>query len=193
MASKVTKFIKKVEPTKTNLTIAFIVSYIFLLLGGTLFVKNALKQDTDQITKKTKEIAGIEEKPIRVNLSIDYGDARKKEKVFYERLKNTQAVLDYLDDLRLDDQLSYEKVAYTYGTEIDDIDGVSADENHKWKVYFKADENNVQDQIKNVDPSDREIEILNKSINEFTDITFDINSLKLVNESEIRFVYEKIE
>ena len=59
----------------------------------------------------------------------------KEFKKFRKRLNNADSLIDFMNDLRQEGLFMYERTAYTYGMELDQVSGISAPEGYKWKIY----------------------------------------------------------
>lgn len=114
--------------TQKNLAIA----YIFLLVLGFIYIGTVLSTDTIDVSeeKEEKQVEDISE--ARMDLQINDG---KTIKSYSERLTNDETVLNFIEYLRQTDQITYEKTAYVYGTELVMVNGVRSDENTIWNVY----------------------------------------------------------
>ncbi|MFC1700425.1 hypothetical protein ACFLZ4_02155 [Patescibacteria group bacterium] len=105
--------------------------YVVFLISSFFYVKSVLKEGDlrdydDEVEKAQKE------HPVDVTLVVSG--------ISYSvRLESGDTVLDLLEDLRGDDKFYYEKTDYTYGTELDTVDGVKPSSGYKWKV-FKGEE-----------------------------------------------------
>lgn len=106
-----------------------IILYILTLIFGYFYVSNVLT--TTQIKEYKEEKKEVDEvKPAVVYLNFN------NEKTFRLRLQNTESVADFLDKLRDDDLLFFERTLYTYGTELVNVDNRKIDEGYKWKVFL---------------------------------------------------------
>ena len=143
-----------------NQEIQRIYYFLFLLLIFiiVLFVRSAIKsEDVDVGTRKEKK--GFVVKPVKVKLNII-----KSESTIFEysvELQNDDTVIDLLEYLRNHNGFTYEKIAYIYGTEIDNVNNFRAPEGFKWRI-----------------------------LNNGTDITFEIGNTNLKDKSvyEIKLV-----
>ena len=143
-----------------NQEIQRIYYFLFLLLVFivVLFVRSAIKsEDVDVGTRKEKK--GFVVKPVKVKLNII-----KSESTIFEysvELQNDDTVIDLLEYLRSHSGFTYEKIAYIYGTEIDNVNNFRSPEGFKWRI-----------------------------LNNGADITFEIGNINLKDKSvyEIKLV-----
>ena len=105
--------------------------YVILLIFSFFYVKSVLKEG--DLREYDNEVEKVEkEHPVNVTLVV--GDRK-----YLVDLESGDTVLDLLEDLRGDDKFYYEKTDYTYGTELDSVNGVKPTLGYKWKLY-KDDE-----------------------------------------------------
>lgn len=167
-----------------------IIIYIITLVGGYFFVSSALKGNEIEIkTSSDEEKHEPQEKPVDVTLILDNG---KTQKTYNKEVQNNETVLDLIDLLRAEGEISYSKVAYTYGTEIADVNNVRANENYKWKIYMRNSEKSVTDQFKNLNPSEYDRNLFLKTVETDYDITFDISELTLPENTVVTLKYVKV-
>ncbi len=164
--------------------------YIFTLLGGYLFVNDALKGNEVEIkSDKTDEKHEPQEKPVDVTFVLDNG---KTVKQYSRNVQNNETVLDLIDLLRAESEISYSKTAYTYGTEIATVNNLQANENYKWRVYMRNTEKSVTDQFKNLNPSEYDRGLFLKTVDTDFDITFEIAELTLPENTVVTLKYTKV-
>ena len=101
--------------------------YIVFVIFSFFYVRSVLKEGDirnydDELEKAKKEHP--------VNVTLVFGDNN-----YLVNLKSGDTVLDLLEDLRGDDLFNYEVTGYTYGTELDTVNGVKPTLGHKWKLY----------------------------------------------------------
>ena len=101
--------------------------YIIFLVFSFFYVRSVMKEgdlrDYDEtVDKAIKEVA--------VDVILVVGNES-----YSVKLESRDTVLDLLEDLRGDDKFHYEKTDYTYGTELDSVNGVKPSPGYKWKVF----------------------------------------------------------
>jgi hypothetical protein len=148
-------------------TISVIIAAV-LLVGGFFFVRSALNDDEVKVLEKQKDERGFDEKPAVVYLIIENTSSGPTN--IRKRMKNTNSALELVEASREEDGLMFEKIAYTYGTELDNINGIKSPEGYRWSVY------------KVVEGSETE-----------EDITFEIGNEKLSDETTYIIRLTKIE
>ena len=122
-------------------------AYILLLVGGFFYVRNVLSTKTIKELKNEKK--KVEEvHPAKVTLIVQGKDK------FTSTLWTNDTVGDFLNRLRDDKSIFFERTKYIYGTEISDVNKIKITDGSKWKIYYNG-----------------------------KDITFDIDDLKLEDES----------
>ncbi|MBD3366290.1 hypothetical protein GF360_03010 [candidate division WWE3 bacterium] len=109
--------------------------YVVLLAATGIFISLALKREPLKVREKESAKTEIEVKPVKVQLEIEGGPtyAPSREEIETE---NVATVADFLNKLRNDTNFSFEKTAYTYGTEIDHINGRYPQENKRWAIFL---------------------------------------------------------
>lgn len=123
-----------------------VVGAVFIIVVFIVFVKSAL--DTKEVKRETwsDNENAFEVKPVVVYLKLPNGTQ------YRVRLENKDSVTNLLEYLRNNNNFWYEKTAYTYGTELENINGQKAKDGFRWAVFYNG-----------------------------VDITFKIESLKLEN------------
>jgi hypothetical protein len=107
----------------------YIAFLIFLfVVGNSALNYEEVKEISEEEDKKDLRVH-----PARVTLNVQGGDS------YTVNLQTNDTVDDLLDELRAKNGFLYEKVAYTYGTELDNVGGLAAQDGFTWKVY-KGDE-----------------------------------------------------
>lgn len=110
-----------------------IVSYVAVLALGAIFVKSVISDEGVQISQKEEEKSLP--KPVEANISITI-ISNNLTLPYSLTTDESKSVIGMLDQLQKDNKLSYEKTEYTYGTEIDNINGQIASDNSKWAVML---------------------------------------------------------
>jgi len=102
---------------------AIFLSFIFF------YVKDVLKHsDVKEVHEDTQKVEEI--KPVEVTLIVNDKDT------YNLRLSNKDTVSDFLDRLRDNGDIFFEKTLYTYGSEIEDVNHTIIPEGSSWKVFF---------------------------------------------------------
>jgi hypothetical protein len=106
-----------------------IIAYIIFMVFGVIYV-NAVSKLTSigQVNDNKEE--PVKSKPAKVSLIV------KGSKTYTITLQTTDSVSYLFDQLRKDKVFNYEKTRYTYGTEINSVNGERAPEGYKWKIYL---------------------------------------------------------
>lgn len=102
---------------------------IYCFVG--FFIISSLKTQPVEETVKEKE-KGFETKPAEVSLTIYYDTAKV---VYAKKLWTKDSVSDLLELLYKEEHLYFEKNSYSYGIELDNVNGIKAFEGHKWRVF----------------------------------------------------------
>ena len=134
-----------------------IIAYVFFLILGFFFVRASLNDDSVKLEDKEKQEEGVEVKPVKVYLEVHVQDSVIEYKA---RMNKVDTVLDLFEHLRTKENFWYEKEAYTYGTEINDVLSVPSPEGQKWRVFLVDEELGTE-----------------------KDITFEIGNLNLVDDA----------
>jgi len=112
------------------------VSALFLI-AVIFFVKNSIS------TEEIKTDTSSQKEPFEISPAIVYLQLPDGTN-YRARLENKDTVEYLFDYLRNERGFKYEKVAYTYGTEIDNINSKKAPTGYKWAVY-KGDDDITSD------------------------------------------------
>lgn len=170
---------QKLNNKKVKILVLIILAFISYSTYN--FIKTALAEDDVKIIDKPQSTHEQEEKPVRVYLTVNYLGNKTS---YSKRMQNTNSVLDLFELLRAEEGFAYEKIAYTYGTEIENINNIPAPEGYKWKVFMTSDRQSVDDLNSNILLPDGEYELLLKTTQEPTDITYNIAELNLVEGAQ---------
>ncbi len=103
------------------------------MVAGFFYVRSVVGENTANVEKKENTSAGVEVKPAKIVLKVYYNGSVKEYKAY---MQNVDTVLDLLEELRSNQGFWYEKIAYTYGTELDEINHVEAPQGYKWKIFL---------------------------------------------------------
>ena len=132
-------------------------AYIILLLLGFFFIRSTLNETEIPISerdKKEKTSNTFEVKPVKVYL-MGYS----------ARMKNVDSVIDFLEHLREYEGFYFEKTEYTYGMEIDHVNGRPAPPEYKWRIFDgKSDITHESGDIRLIDETTYEIKLIHTSM-----------------------------
>ena len=105
----------------------------FSLIIGYFYVQAALKTNNVPVkdVKKDDEKA-YEIKPAHPRLLLEINGTTL---VYNATMRNSETVEDFLSRLVDEKAISFEKIGYRYGTEIDLITGIKAPEGKKWAIF----------------------------------------------------------
>lgn len=113
---------------------------LILFIVGFLFIRYSILQDSLEISvndkPETEEVFEIKPTVIFVVIENENGTTTE----YRKRLQNTDSVEKLLEILRIEDDFTFEKIAYSYGTEIDNINGVLAPEGYNWRVFKNGED-----------------------------------------------------
>jgi len=113
--------------------------YILFLIFSFFYVRDVLKEgelrEYDSNVEETKKV-------LDVNVTLIANG-----KTFTAKLRSNDTIFDLFEDLRDDNNFYYEKTDYTYGTEIEMVNGEKAPAGYKWEVFLNEDvvTNNIGD------------------------------------------------
>jgi len=116
-----------------------IISYILILGISFFYVRSVLKKDNIEVYEEEDKSV---EKKRSIKVTLKYFDGLENPSVseFEANLDDTETVEDFLRKLRRSKKIVYEITRYTYGTEIDSVNGVKPKENYKWAVIFNGND-----------------------------------------------------
>jgi hypothetical protein len=124
-----------------------IITYVLFMICGAFYISFISKFTSIYEVNENKTQA-IKSKPARVTLIVN------NLTTYTLTLDTEDSVAYLLDQLRKDTPFDFEKTRYTYGTEIDNINGQKAPDGYKWKILRNG-----------------------------LDITFTINNTKLIDQA----------
>jgi len=104
------------------LSVVTVFRYVNLVLKND--VLNVMEQQT---TKKAVTI-----KPVKVTLNVELPQITL---TYNLNMKNTDSVLDFLNELRRTTNFRYQKTSYVDRNEIDYINGIYPQDGFKWRIY----------------------------------------------------------
>jgi len=109
-----------------------IIGYIVFLIFGVFYVRSIVKSASVDVSQKSVEKKAPEVKEANVTLIVQNGTQTTEYK---HRGKSADSVIDLFEELRSDQNFTYQTVEYTYGTELESVNGVKAAPNQKWKLF----------------------------------------------------------
>jgi hypothetical protein len=122
------------------------------LIFGFFYVRSALSEGSIDVEQAREKEVAKEVKPVKVTLIVQ----GIGEQISYtKRLKNTDALLAFLETVRKEDGLFYEIISYTDDTEITDIGKTSTPEGYQWRVYM--DDIDVTNELEDINLEDDRI------------------------------------
>lgn len=157
---------------------------VLLVLGvfGYVYVRSILNNDGVEVQQRSDDRKKAdEEKPAKVTLVVrtSAGDI-----TYVKDMQNTNSVSDLLKQVKDSEEFTYEKIAYSYGTKIDSVNGATAPEGYDWKVLMTAEKDKIESLKKALNLSPEEIEILDRvAENKRVDITYMIDDIPLVDKA----------
>lgn len=105
--------------------------YLLFLVFAAWFVDFSLNQkDVEQ--EKRKDRDAFQERFVYADLRVNNGYTIKEYEIY---LKNTNTVLAFIDKVREEHGFTYERLAYSYGTEFIMVNGVYVDSSNRWYLY----------------------------------------------------------
>ncbi len=110
--------------------IIMIISYIFLSALLVFYVKSILERDDLEIYEEEEDDT---EETYLVDVTLKLTDG-KITKEFTKTLKNTDSVEELMKEIRGSGGFSYELIKYTYGVNIDSVNGIKPEDGYEWAV-----------------------------------------------------------
>ena len=112
--------------------------YVILTLVIGVFIFYSLGLEPIQVIEKEPLRKAIEVKPAKVTLQLEGG-------TFYtKRMENTDSILDFMESIRSDTDFVFEKIAFTYGIEIEHVNHVYPKEGERWAVFLEDEDITLQ-------------------------------------------------
>ncbi len=105
------------------------ITYAIILAALGLFIYFSLQKDYVEVKEKESDKQGREERTVDVALNVESGDTYKL------KMKNTDTVLDLLEEVRDKNDFTFERTAYTYGNEIEQVNKKVPLEGEEWAVF----------------------------------------------------------
>jgi hypothetical protein len=116
-------------------TIIFSLLYVVFLVFAFFYVKSVLK--TESLFPKDNTKPKVEKTWEVTPSLVVYTSSEKL--MLESQVKNTDSIMSFLEDLRNDGKLIFEKIDYTHGAEIDSVFGSKAPEGYKWSIYLNSE------------------------------------------------------
>ncbi len=108
-----------------------IILYLIFITFSFFYIKNVLKEESVGVYQK--EIKNFEDE-YEVSVTFRYYD-NSNVREFKETLKNTDTIEELLQLMRKRNILTYETNKYTYGMEIESINGIKPANSYKWVIF----------------------------------------------------------
>ena len=105
------------------------ITYAIILAALGLFIYFSLQKDYVEVKEKESDKQGREERIIDVALNVESGDTYKL------KMKNTDTVLDLLEEVRDKTDFTFERTAYTYGNKVEQVNKKVPLEGEEWAVF----------------------------------------------------------
>ncbi|MFZ5424992.1 MAG: hypothetical protein ACOZAO_04270 [Patescibacteria group bacterium] len=107
---------------------------LLILSFGYFFITSALKQGAtiDVVEEQTELVEEV--KPVVAFLEVDNGKSVKSYRV---RLETKDSIEDLFEYLNKEEGFSFETTHYTYGTELQSINGEVPAEGYVWSLYIE--------------------------------------------------------
>ncbi len=129
--------------SKNTVKAATIVVTVIFFISSYFYVNSVISSDELKIREEPEEKVVEEIKPIKVTLVVDPSIINLPVKTYSARLNNVDSFSDLLGLLRKEQGFTYEKTEYTYGTELDDVNGINLQTynnpeegiTYKWRVF----------------------------------------------------------
>lgn len=111
----------------------FKVAYLILLVTTFFYVKAVLVEDSFKASEKQEEKEAVKERNVSAKLNVELGETVRE---YQAKLKNTDSVKDFLDELRENQSFMYESDLYTYGMEVVSVFEETAVAGKRWAVVI---------------------------------------------------------
>ena len=108
-----------------------ILSYVAFLILGTLYVRSIVNKQSVDVGQKNKEKENTEQKEVNVKLVVQNGSLEQE---YNYTGKSVDSIMDMFENLRSKQDFKYQVIEYTYGIELDNINGQKAGANQKWHL-----------------------------------------------------------
>ncbi len=137
-----TKFTEFIKTHKTRLEFLSSFVYIFMLVLASLYINTTLQStdlDIKELPEEEKE-EGRDRKEIDVKITVlDINNKLVKE-VLLPNTDNTDTINEVLEKARENELLYYERVNFSYGTEIEKVMDLGIPENYSWRVFLGGED-----------------------------------------------------
>lgn len=115
-------------------TVILSLIYTVLVICAFFYVKSILK--TESLFPKDNTKPKVEKTWIvSANLIVSTGS---KTLSYKTEVKNTDTIMSFMEDLRNNKGLIFEKIDYAHGTEIDTLFNIKAPDGYKWSVFLNS-------------------------------------------------------
>ena len=111
----------------------FDIALTLSLIIGYFYVQSALKTNNvpvKEVKKDNEKTMDI--KPAHPQLVLELNGTQN---TYNATMRNSETVEDFLSRLVDEKAISFEKIGYRYGTEIDLVNGVQAPEGMRWAIF----------------------------------------------------------
>ena len=106
--------------------------YILFLIGSFFYVKSVLKGVPVSVEDNSDEKT-VETRSVKVSLTVK---APFYTRTYSQESKNTDSVSDLLLKVRENNKdFTYDRTAYSYGSKLDQINGITTTETMEWRIY----------------------------------------------------------
>lgn len=133
-----TKFTEFIKRHKTRLEFLAPFVYILVLVLSALYINSTLQStdlDIKELPEEEKE-EGRDRKEIDVKITVlDINNKLVKE-ILLPNTDNTDTINEVLEEARENELLYYERVNFSYGTEIEKVMDLDLPENYSWRVFL---------------------------------------------------------
>lgn len=133
-----TKFTEFIKRHKTRLEFLAPFVYILMIVLTSLYIHTTLQStdlDIKELPEEEKE-EGRDKKEIDVKITVlDINNKLVKE-VLLPNTDNTDTINEVLEEARENELLYYERVNFSYGTEIEKVMDLELPENYSWRVFL---------------------------------------------------------
>ncbi len=151
-----TKLIEFIKTNKTRLE--FLAPFVYMLMVAltSLYIHTTLQStdlDIKELPEEEKE-EGRNKKEIDVKITILDSNNKLVREVLLPNTDNTDTINEVLEKARKNELLYYERVNFSYGSEIEKVMDLELPENYSWRVFLGDEE--ITNTIVNIALIDRE-------------------------------------
>ncbi len=174
-------------PNFKKIRIILAIITIFLSATGFLYARSVLSEDIIEVEDKEAPKDADDIKPVRVTLIVK---TLQNEQSYQRRMQNNNTVSDLLREIRETEDFTFERIAYTYGTELDYINGVKTPDGYSWRMYMTADIEKINETFEDLNLSPEETDVLSLAQQSRVDITYKIDNTPLVGGAVYELILE---